>query len=307
MLRPAVPPARGRRISAPAAGARPPCRAPSAAGLRPVPRAAEPNDRPAVLLVPPVVGRLAVRRAPSVADGRAVRWAPAAACGRAVRRAPSAVCGRVVRRAPSLTGGRAVRRVSPSLAGGRVVRRAPSLAGGRAVRRVPPSPRAAVSPRARSRGDVRVVRRGPSPPAVRGARRGPSPVVLSLPVPARPLRGCCLARPDAGRPRPWLVDLLVPADVGLLPGFPVPVPEEARDVFGIPPPARPPLLRPPPLVSRPLGAPRPSATPTNLQHLPPRYPDKRRGPLDHIGSDPLQSCPAASYSPTRSPAQYHRR
>jgi hypothetical protein len=46
---------------------------------------------------------------------------------------------------------------------------------------------------------------------------------------------------------------------------------------------------------------------TNLQHLPPQYPDKRRGPLDHIGSDPLQTCPAASYSPTRSPAQYHRR
>jgi hypothetical protein len=44
-----------------------------------------------------------------------------------------------------------------------------------------------------------------------------------------------------------------------------------------------------------------------FQPLPPQYPDKRRGPLDLIGSDPLQACPAASYSPTRSPAQYHRR
>ena len=39
----------------------------------------------------------------------------------------------------------------------------------------------------------------------------------------------------------------------------------------------------------------------------PQYPDKRRGPLNLIGSDPLQACPAVSYSPTRSPAQYHRR
>ena len=61
----------------------------------------------------------------------------------------------------------------------------------------------------------------------------------------------------------------------------------------------------PPLAPWPLGVPGPSATLTNLQTQ--DYPDKRRGPLDHIGSDPLQTCPAASYSPTRSPAQYHRR
>jgi hypothetical protein len=45
----------------------------------------------------------------------------------------------------------------------------------------------------------------------------------------------------------------------------------------------------------------------NLQRLPQQYPGKRRGPLNLIGSDPLQACPAASYSPTRSPTQYHRR
>ena len=38
-----------------------------------------------------------------------------------------------------------------------------------------------------------------------------------------------------------------------------------------------------------------------------QYPDKRRGSLNHNGSDPLQACPATSYSPTRSPSQYHRR
>jgi hypothetical protein len=282
--RPAVALARGRRISAPAAGA--------------------------VLLVPPVVGRVVVRRAPSAADGRAVRWSPWDDCER-------------------------------------VVRRPPSLAGGRDVRRVPPSPRAAVSARVRSGEDVRVVRRGPSPPEVRGGRRWPSPsdvrgarrwpsplgvrgarrwpsplgvrgarvpspVALSRPAPARPVRGCCPAEPDAGRPRPRLVDPLVPADLGLadlglLPGFSAPFPEVARGAFGVPLPARPPLLRALPPAPRSLGVPRPSATATNLQHLPPQYPDKRRGPLDHIGSDPLQACPAASYSPTRSPAQYHRR
>ena len=275
--RPAVALARGRRISAPAAGA--------------------------VLLVPPVVGRVVVRRAPSAADGRAVRCSPWADCER-------------------------------------VVRRAPSLAGGRDVRRVSPSPRAAVSARARSGEDARVVRRGPSPPGVRGARRWPSPlgvrgprrwpsppdvrgarvpspVALSRPAPARPVRGCCPAEPDAGRPRPRLVDPLVPADfgladfgladLGLLPGIPAPFPEVARGAFGVPLPVRPPLLRALPPAPRSLGVPRPSATATNLQHLPPQYPDKRRGPLDHIGSDPLQACPAASYSPTRSPAQYHRR
>jgi hypothetical protein len=272
---PAVALARGRRTSAPAAGA--------------------------VLLVPPVVGLVVVRRAPSAADGRAVRWSPWADCER-------------------------------------VVRRAPSLADGRDVRRVPPSSRAAVSVRARSGEDARLVRRGPSPSGVRGARRWPSPlgvraprrwpsppdvrgarvpspVALSRPAPARPARparGCCPAEPDAGRPRPRLVDALVPADLGLadlglLPGFPASFPEVARGAVGVPRPARPPLLRALPPAPRSLGVPRPSATATNLQHLPPQYPDKRREPLDHIGSDPLQACPAASYSPTRSPAQYHRR
>lgn len=33
----------------------------------------------------------------------------------------------------------------------------------------------------------------------------------------------------------------------------------------------------------------------------------KRAARPHMGSDPLQVCPAASYSPTRSPAQYHRR
>ena len=116
--------------------------------------------------------------------------------------------------------------------------------------------------------DVRLPSRGPSPAAGRGARRVPSP------VPAAGLR-------PGWR---WPYPLLAPA--GLPP----------REVFGFPP-----------LAPRPLGVSRPSATPTNLQHLPPPYPDKRRGPLDLIGSDPLHVCPAASYSPTRSPAQYHRR
>jgi hypothetical protein len=294
--RPAAALARGRRISAPAAGA--------------------------VLLVPPVVGLVLVRSAPSATDGRAVRLSPSAADGRAVR-------------------------WSPGADGERVVRRAPFLAGGRDVRRVPPSPPVAVSARARSGEDVRVVRRVPSPLGVRGARRWPSPLGVrgarrwpsplgvrgarrwpsppdvrgapvpspaapSRPAPARPVRGCCPAEPDAGRPRPRFVDPLVPADLGLadlgfLPGFPAPFPEVARGAFGVPLPAWPPLLRALPPAPRSLGVPRPSATATNLQHLPPQYPDKQRGPLDHIGSDPLQACPAASYSPTRSPAQYHRR
>src|SRR4029077_21130316 len=43
----------------------------------------------------------------------------------------------------------------------------------------------------------------------------------------------------------------------------------------------------PPLAPWPLGVPGPSATLTNLQLQ--HYPDKRRGPLNHIGSDPLQN------------------
>ena len=288
-----------------------------------------PRSNPALVSAEPSPGR----RGPSLWKVCALRPAGAPARGRrtsapagtrSLCRVPSAVWLRPVPRVPEpndppavllvrpVVGRLAVLRV-PSAAEGRAARLSPAAARGRAVRWVVPSPRAAVSPRARSGEDVRVVRRGPSPLGVRGARRGPSLVAPSRPAPVRPVRGCCPERPDADRPR--LVDPLVPADLGLFPEFLAPVPEEflapvpvvARDVFGIPLPARPPLLRPPPLVPRPLGVPRPSATLTNLQHLPPQYPDKRRGSLDHIGSDPLQACPAASYSPTRSPAQYHRR
>jgi hypothetical protein len=197
----------------------------------------------------------------------------------------------------------------------RGVRRGPSPPGVRGARRWPSPPGVRGARRWPSPPGVLGARRWPSPPGVRGAR-APSPVALSRPAPGRPVRGCCRARPvrgccpaepDAGRPRPRLVDPLVPADLGLFPGCPMPFPEVVREAFGTPLPERPPLLRAPPLAPRSLGAPRPSATATNLQHLPPQYPDKRRGPLDHIGSDPLQACPAASYSPTRSPAQYHRR
>jgi hypothetical protein len=347
VLRPVVAPARGRRAPAPAAGVRSPGQVPSAAGFRPVPRAPAPpvpraeeppvprvpgpNDRPAVLLAssagvrlavrrgPSAGVRLAVRRGPSAADGRAVRRGPSAGVRLAVRRGPSAGVRLAVRRGPSAGVRLAVRRGpsagvrlavrrGPSDAAGRAVRRVPSPAEERLAVRVPASPRDAVRPCARSPGDVLVVRRGPSAAGVRGARRALSPVAPSRPVLPRPLRGSGPERPDAERPRLWLADPLVPAGRGLLPGFlaPWPVPEVARAVFGVPSPA-PPLLRPPPLVPRPLGVPRPSATLTNLQHLPPQYPDKRRGPLNLIGSDPLQACPAASYSPTRSPAQYHRR
>jgi hypothetical protein len=287
--------------------------------LGPVLRAPAPNGRPPLRLVPSVPARPEVRRAPSPNDRPTPGRDPSRAGGRAVRRAPSAAAGRAV----------------PSGAAGRAGRRAPSLAAGRDARRVPSPPRAVVSPLARSGDDVRVVRRGPPSAGVRGARRAPSgaapsrpvlsrPVlsrpVLSRPVvswparsrpvprrspPPRPVRCSCPARPAAVRPRPYaVVPLVPPVPVGRGRLGLFAVPDVVRAVFGMP---RPPPVRPLPPAPRPLGVPRSSATPTNLQHPLPQYPDKRRGPLDHIGSDPLQACPAASYSPTRSPAQYHRR
>ena len=272
--------------------------------LGPVPRVPALPERPVAPLVLLVEGRPEVRRAPSPNDRPAAGRPSSRAGGRAARRTPSAEGGRAVRRAPpaavprvpSVAGGRAVRRVS-SEAADRTARRAPSTAGERDVRRVSLPPRVVVDPRARSGEEVRVVRRGPSLAGVRGLRRAPS-----LGAPSRPVCGSW-PRPTAVRPRPELPEALVPVGRGLLRGV-FDVPAAARAVFGTP---RPPPVRPPPLAPRPLGVSRPSATPTNLQHLPPPYPDKRRGPLDLIGSDPLHVCPAASYSPTRSPAQYHRR
>ena len=181
--------------------------------------------------------------------------------------------------------------------------------------------------RGRSTAERCESRRVPSPPASLDApclpdafaglagRRGPSAPSARLLVASRP------APPAAGLPRSWPADPpdgrglragafeLLPTPEAVRPAFVPPLgPPPARpfrpsrSVFGLPPPGR------PPLALRPCGVPRPSATQTNLQHLATtQYPDKRRGPLDLIGSDPLQACPAASYSPTRSPAQYHRR
>ena len=150
----------------------------------------------------------------------------------------------------------------------REVLRGPPCAGVRLAVRKPPL--AEVLP---PLADVRLPWRSPSPAAGRDARRVPSPV-----------RAAGL-RPGSARPCP----LLAPAVLLLAPAVLPP-----REAFGFPP-----------LAPLPLGVPGPSATLTNLQTQ--DYPDKRRGPLNHIGSDPLQTCPAASYSPTRSPAQYHRR
>jgi hypothetical protein len=242
-----------------------------------VARVAEPNERPAVRRGPPSGVRPAVRRgrSPALWRGRSP----------ALWRGPSVALWR-----------------GPSVAGGREARRGLSADGIRGGRREP-------SPGSPSRPA--------SPPLVPAWRPG-RPVRVSCP--ARLVRASCPARLDAGRPRPWLAGPLVPRLLFADPLVPVgqapllgafAVPEGVRAVFGvlgIPPPLRP----PPPLASGPLGVLRPSATPTNLQHLPTtvfhaKVPDKRRGPLDLIGSDPLQTCPAASYSPTRSPTQYHRR
>ena len=162
--------------------------------------------------------------------------------------------------------------------------------------------------------EVRPLSRGPSPAAARDVRRVPSPVRAAglrrawFPSGRAPLAAGVRALPPAG----FLVVARGPsADETGFPRPPVrrtppptvpvrrlrpapPAPLAPRGVFGFPP-----------LAPLPLGVPGPSATLTNLQ--PQHYPDKRRGPLNHIGSDPLQTCPAASYSPTRSPAQYHRR
>ena len=165
------------------------------------------------------------------------------------------------------------------------------------------------------------------PGAPRRTPRSPPPVRRSW---AEPVRPPWVAPRDAVPPRPpEPLVVLVPRAAE------PPVVFVPRDVLGFPP-----------LAPRPLGVPGPSATFTNLQlqhYAPPKVrvtqapspvlaadtapapraglkartrepvldsahgPDKRRGPLNHVGSDPLQACPAASYSPTRSPAQYHRR
>jgi len=170
VFRPVVPvPVRGRRGTAPVAGARSPCRVPSAAGFRPVPRARS------------GAGARVVRRGPSLADARlVVRRDPSAADGRlVVRRVPSAADGRlVVRRGPSLADGRFVVRRGPSADARLVVRRDPSVADGRVLVRRDPSV-----------ADGRAFRRGASAAGVRGALRGLSPVAPSRPEPPRPVRG----------------------------------------------------------------------------------------------------------------------
>ena len=120
-----------------------------------------------------------------------------------------------------------------------------------------------------SAADVRAPRRGPSPtaprdvPGLTGAfagfavRRWPSPAPSARPLPvSRPApRGADLPRPrsaDSPDGRGRLPEVLEFAWV----------PEAVRPVFGLRPPAR------PPLALSPRGAPRPSATSTNLQHLP---------------------------------------
>jgi hypothetical protein len=172
----------------------------------------------------------------------------------------------------------------PPCAGVRLVVRKPPLADVRpppADVRPPPAdvrpPPADVRP---PPADVRPPLADVRPPLadVRLPSRGPSPAAGrdARRVPS-PVRAAGL-RPGWPRPYPLLAPAVLPP----------------REAFGFPP-----------LAPLPLGVPGPSATLTNLQTQ--DYPDKRRGPLDHIGSDPLQTCPAASYSPTRSPAQYHRR
>jgi hypothetical protein len=157
------------------------------------------------------------------------------------------------------------------------------------------------SPPAADRGALRYS----LPPSVRGVLRGPPCAGVRLVVRKPPLAD---VRPPLADVRPPLADVRpplgdvrppsrgpspaagraarrVPSPVraaGLRPGWPRPYPLLApavlppREVFGFPP-----------LAPLPLGVPGPSATLTNLQTQ--DYPDKRRGPLDHIGSDPLQN------------------
>ena len=161
------------------------------------------------------------------------------------------------------------------------------------------------SPPAADRGALR----NSLPPSVREVLRGPPCAGVRLEVREPPLADVrpplADVRPPSRGPSPAAGRDVrrVPSPVraaGLRPGWRWPYPLLApavlppREVFGFPP-----------LAPLPPGVSGPSATLTNLQTQ--DYPDKRRGPLDHIGSDPLQTCPAASYSPTRSPAQYHRR
>ena len=154
----------------------------------------------------------------------------------------------------------------------------------------------------------------PAGPVTRARRRTTAALVPRGTPSARhqrPANGCCAppgswqASGDRPQPRP-----------GLPGGHPQPAAPRRRSWPAPPAPAVPGhscqrAWRP----SKPSGSryllpgssasriPRPRSSTSSYQH----YPDKRRGPLDHIGSDPLQTCPAASYSPTRSPAQYHRR
>ena len=263
----------------------------------PVPRVPAPNDRPDGRLVLSAAGRPDARRAPSLDDRPAAGGLlPARADARsgALRRP----------KADGTSAGLRQQRSAGSFdRGGRLVRRFRIRCGRTRRSPGPLSIRAVVNPRARS-GDVSGSSGAVHRRQVSGGHAGRR----------RPLRhrgrrhraGRFLAGAAGGRPAPAVAR--GPAGPGR-PRTPrglrgLRAPEAARPVFAIP---RPPPVPPPPLDPRPLGVPRPSATQTNLQHLPPQYPDKRRGPLDLIGSDPLQACPAASYSPTRSPAQYHRR
>ena len=196
--------------------------------------------------------------------------------GRPVRRGPSPVDGRVVRGLQSPAGGRGPRR-SPSPPEGRPERELPPAAGGRAARRyspVPPGAESRTRPGADDRRGLSVAggrevrcERSPAAPSRPAPSRAAAPRSGRESCPSRLVRGSGLSHLGAGRPRPEAAGPPLPAGRGLQRGA-FAAPEAGRPVFGVPPPVRVPLLRPPVPTPRSLGISRPSATPTNLQHLP---------------------------------------
>ena len=264
----------------------------------PVPRVPAPNDRPDVRLVPSAAGRPAVRRAPSLDDRPAAGRAPSRAGGRAVRRAPSAEGGRA--RSPSSVGS------GPPGSFGRGRPRGPAVS-------YPLRADATFAGSPQHRGPWSTLARGPGRCPGRPARSisgrcpGATPGAVArcaIAAGAAATGARFLPGASGGRPAPAVAaDPLVPAGRGLLGVLGVfAAPAVARPVFGYRGRRRYDRRRLP-LGSSAFRVLRPRSSTSSLQH----YPDKRRGPLNHIGSDPLQACPAASYSPTRSPAQYHRR
>ena len=183
---------------------------------------------------------------------------------------------------------------------GRPVRRprpASTAGDGKAAHRPPHGlPRPAHRPGPPSTEPVRAAPGRPVP--LRRAPERRSPAATTIPG----------SRPSPRPPRPWPPEFLgrnhVPPDPS------TPTGRLSRHVFLRH--YRPALLRTPTVsaVGSLLGAefcPRPSDPPDGA------YPDPNRARAHssegrlRYGSDPHSRCPAASYSPTRSPAQYHRR